>query len=181
MARGRAGRFRHGRRSARRGGDRIDLARRQRRTARTARAADGADELLFRHQGDGLELAAASKGDGECRLGDRGELVRAACRVLRGVGDDARDARYIETVAKRGYRFIGEVKSGAEPLPPTEPVTDAPARAEGRRLRSGYITAAAILVILGGVWLGVRGPMPPVWLHTMPAPCWAATAASSGS
>src|SRR4051794_8556654 len=33
-------------------------------------------------------------------------LTRAVAQLRRALGDDAREARYIETVSRRGYRFI---------------------------------------------------------------------------
>ena len=37
-------------------------------------------------------------------------LTRAVAQLRKGLGDDAFEARYIETVAKRGYRFIAPVR-----------------------------------------------------------------------
>ena len=48
-------------------------------------------------------------------------LTRTVFKLRKALGDDARDARYIETVSKRGYRLIAEV-SGPAPasrIPPT--------------------------------------------------------------
>lgn len=50
-------------------------------------------------------------------------LTRVVAQLRRALGDDARDARYIETVPTRGYRFIGRV----ERLPGEAPAGDAPA------------------------------------------------------
>src|SRR5687767_12090980 len=36
-------------------------------------------------------------------------LTRAMAQLRKGLGDDAHEARYIETFAKRGYRFIAPV------------------------------------------------------------------------
>ncbi len=49
-------------------------------------------------------------------------LTRAIKEIRRAIGDDASAPRYIETVPKRGYRFIAEVKE-SEPVKPAEPVT----------------------------------------------------------
>ena len=38
-------------------------------------------------------------------------LTRAVAQLRRVLGDDAREARYIETVARRGYRFIALVST----------------------------------------------------------------------
>src|SRR5262245_48941459 len=37
-------------------------------------------------------------------------LTRVIARLRRALGDDAREAKYIETVKTRGYRFIAEVE-----------------------------------------------------------------------
>jgi len=114
-------------------------------------------------------------------------LTRAVAQLRRTIGDDAREARYIETVARRGYRFIAPVvsetplpvtlQSTASPavasLPATSPVTareesrppavvavaTASARGIGARLAAGMVLAAAT----GGVVLLARLPaVPPV-------------------
>ena len=36
-------------------------------------------------------------------------LTRAVAQIRKALGDESQDARYIETVAKRGYRFIAPV------------------------------------------------------------------------
>jgi DNA-binding winged helix-turn-helix (wHTH) protein/Tol biopolymer transport system component len=38
-------------------------------------------------------------------------LTRAVAQLRKSIGDEAHDSRFIETVAKRGYRFIGTVKT----------------------------------------------------------------------
>src|SRR5205809_5420390 len=44
-------------------------------------------------------------------------LTRAVKEIRRAIGDDAGAPRYIETLPKRGYRFIAEVKDAREPAP----------------------------------------------------------------
>src|SRR5262245_63529093 len=43
-------------------------------------------------------------------------LTRVVAQLRKAIGDDAQEARYIETVTKRGYRFIApvDVESNAE-------------------------------------------------------------------
>jgi Tol biopolymer transport system component/DNA-binding winged helix-turn-helix (wHTH) protein len=96
-------------------------------------------------------------------------LTRAIAQLRKGLGDDAFDARYIETVAKRGYRLIapvhvietgGDVRgSSAAPAPPPEP---SHARREwgGRSRVAGWLAAAAGAGV-AGLWLGTRAPVPP--------------------
>jgi DNA-binding winged helix-turn-helix (wHTH) protein len=66
-------------------------------------------------------------------------VARVVAQVRRGIGDSAREARYIETVPTRGYRFIGQVTPelappapvvAAEPqvpLTPLDPLRPSPA------------------------------------------------------
>jgi Tol biopolymer transport system component/DNA-binding winged helix-turn-helix (wHTH) protein len=82
-------------------------------------------------------------------------LTRLVAQIRKGLGDDAREARYIETVPTRGYRFIARLEPGnggngsrADGARPA--VT--PRRALGRRAALAG-TALAALVLAG---LGVR-------------------------
>jgi DNA-binding winged helix-turn-helix (wHTH) protein/tetratricopeptide (TPR) repeat protein len=74
-------------------------------------------------------------------------LNSAVRRLRTALGDHAMKARYIETIPKRGYRFIGRL----EPLPaavvpaPVEPVTNG----RGRHARQAHwLLAAAIALVL---------------------------------
>ena len=44
-------------------------------------------------------------------------LTRAVAQLRKALGDDAFEARYIETVAKRGYRFIAPVSIESSEAP----------------------------------------------------------------
>src|SRR5919205_1460445 len=46
-------------------------------------------------------------------------LTRAVKEIRRAIGDDASAPRYIETLPKRGYRFIAEARTSAQLAPPT--------------------------------------------------------------
>src|SRR5580765_2186949 len=64
-------------------------------------------------------------------------LTRAIAQLRRVLGDDAREARYIETVARRGYRFIALVST--DPLVAVSPASEAsaelvPSRANTRSI-----------------------------------------------
>ncbi len=82
-------------------------------------------------------------------------LTRAITQVRKALGDDASDARYIETAAKRGYRFIAPVTVVApfpaetETTPPVArtsiPMPPAPAP------RRAMVIAAALVVAAAGV------------------------------
>lgn len=91
-------------------------------------------------------------------------LTRAVAQLRKGLGDDAFEARYIETVAKRGYRFIAPVSVHArEGSPEGEPKARAEGPAAAPRLarrRWVGLLAAALLVAGAGVatraWLGAE-------------------------
>jgi Tol biopolymer transport system component/DNA-binding winged helix-turn-helix (wHTH) protein len=84
-------------------------------------------------------------------------LTRAVAQLRKAIGDDAHESRYIETVAKRGYRFIAPVIVGAgqpvvapsgsvalqeSPKPPTAPLT---------------MTSTRQLLLIGAVVLLIAG------------------------
>src|SRR3954470_17907425 len=60
-------------------------------------------------------------------------LTRAVAQIRKALGDESQDARFIETVAKRGYRFIAPVTVLQTPVldrgMPAVPWTEAPAPA----------------------------------------------------
>jgi TolB-like protein/DNA-binding winged helix-turn-helix (wHTH) protein/Tfp pilus assembly protein PilF len=116
-------------------------------------------------------------------FGDFDQAVNIAIAKLRNaLGDSAENPRYIETLPKRGYRFIAEVSVVEADAPPKkpEPATgELPAAGPGhqpagtglpvvvperrRRLTRGAITALALVLILGmlAVWLiRSRSPAP---------------------
>jgi DNA-binding winged helix-turn-helix (wHTH) protein/Tol biopolymer transport system component len=76
-------------------------------------------------------------------------LTRAIAQIRKGLGDESHEARYIETVARRGYRFIASavVERGD---PPTASVTVAspPATAHRRMSRRAMAIATAGLAIV---------------------------------
>src|SRR3954454_20276720 len=54
-------------------------------------------------------------------------LTRAVAQIRKALGDESQDARYIETLAKRGYRFIAPVTvSGAGATAAESPAAPAP-------------------------------------------------------
>lgn len=57
-------------------------------------------------------------------------LTRAVAQIRKGLGDESQDARFVETVAKRGYRFIAPVTviqpAGGPVSGSTEPSAPAP-------------------------------------------------------
>jgi DNA-binding winged helix-turn-helix (wHTH) protein/TolB-like protein/Flp pilus assembly protein TadD len=76
--------------------------------------------------------------------------LNTVVRKLRlALGDDADQPRYIETIPRRGYRFIGAVEPAPQPVtPPAEPEVE-PVPASGRRSprRVGVLLGAALLLL----------------------------------
>jgi Tol biopolymer transport system component/DNA-binding winged helix-turn-helix (wHTH) protein len=93
--------------------------------------------------------------------------LNAAVRRLREALNDSADTpRYVETLPRRGYRFIGPVEGAsaspgpvrAEPAPveaptPVSPVTTSAGRA---RVRYAALVALGLSVIGGALWAGLR-------------------------
>jgi len=80
--------------------------------------------------------------------------LNAVVRKLRMVlGDDSGTPRYIETLPRIGYRFIGKVDAPAASQPVAAPV-------EARRVRRRHVIAVALAVLagIGSVVWWVRGP-----------------------
>jgi DNA-binding winged helix-turn-helix (wHTH) protein/tetratricopeptide (TPR) repeat protein len=57
-------------------------------------------------------------------------LTQAVSELRQALGDDASKPTYIQTVARRGYRFIASVEVAAPGPPAPEPVIEAPASAK---------------------------------------------------
>lgn len=91
-------------------------------------------------------------------------LTRAIAQMRKGLGDDAFEARYIQTVAKRGYRFIARVRAD-EPVPAPQ-VSEPPASSRlenarsavtaARRFRAIEIAALLLFVLLGFGFYALR-------------------------
>lgn len=82
-------------------------------------------------------------------------LGTAISKVRQALGDSADNPRYVETVPRRGYRFLGQVErvSGTAARPDKKPA----AELTPRGLFYRYASAAALLaLIVAGVFLGWR-------------------------
>src|SRR5215467_2034120 len=75
-------------------------------------------------------------------------LTRAVAQLRKALGDDADEPRYIETVAKRGYRFIGPVVIDGEAVAEVGPV--AVSAPPPRRAPAAIIAVAATAVLAAG-------------------------------
>ena len=82
---------------------------------------------------------------------DRG-LNAAVTRLRQALSDSADNPRYVETVARRGYRFVGSVGRGAATPEPTEASPHSPAtvRAPFRGAGRVRVWLAAIPILLIG-------------------------------
>jgi eukaryotic-like serine/threonine-protein kinase len=96
---------------------------------------------------------------------DRG-LNKAINRLREALGDSADSPRFIETLPKRGYRFIGSLNASASSLQITPIQPDARVRHEGHkhtRARAYALWAAALtLCLMVSVWLLMRNRPRPV-------------------
>ena len=76
-------------------------------------------------------------------------LTRAVAQLRKSLGDDVEHPKFIETVAKRGYRFVATVtvSSSGHEESPTVPLVPAPAAGRQRRERTlALVTAIAALI-----------------------------------
>lgn len=91
-------------------------------------------------------------------------VARVVAQIRRALGDSPRDARYIETVPTRGYRFIGRVirqteaaPAEARPAPPGPADTPAPPAEPSHP----WIAAGLVLVALMALALAWRASQSP--------------------
>src|SRR5262245_4023929 len=86
-------------------------------------------------------------------------LTRAVAQLRKTLGDDADNPRYIETVAKRGYRFIAPVIVDAGTAVDVASLPLSPPR----RWPSGMVltTVAAAAVLVMGLFVWARATVPP--------------------
>lgn len=103
-------------------------------------------------------------------------LTRAVAQIRKALGDESQDARFIETVAKRGYRFIAPVTvadAGVAPVTladagvaPPVPVSPAPRSwSTVRVMMVALLGAAAVLTAIAFVRQKPAPPDPAVDLH----------------
>jgi DNA-binding winged helix-turn-helix (wHTH) protein len=77
-------------------------------------------------------------------------LNAAIAKLRQALGDSAESPRFIETVARRGYRFIAPVTgTGADSISETVPV---PKPKTANRLRLTFLIAAVAVLTAGGLW-----------------------------
>src|SRR6267142_4487403 len=77
--------------------------------------------------------------------------LNAAVKRLRAMlGDSATAPRFIETLPRRGYRFIGDLAPVPETSDPAGPSPTSASR--GTRVRAAWVGGILVLVLLGAVW-----------------------------
>jgi TolB-like protein/DNA-binding winged helix-turn-helix (wHTH) protein/Tfp pilus assembly protein PilF len=79
---------------------------------------------------------------------DEGGLARNVSALRKALGDGAGGAQYIETIPKRGYRFVGALR----PEPGETVVGATPARRREPRWLPVAVAALAALALVGGWW-----------------------------
>ena len=86
-------------------------------------------------------------------------LNSAVTRLRQVLADSAENPRYIETVARRGYRFIAPVERPTSSVPVRAGVNEQPRPARSPRLRAAALWAGpAVVGIVAVVLYTVRGP-----------------------
>lgn len=96
-------------------------------------------------------------------------LTRAVAQLRRAIGDDAHNARYIETVATRGYRFVAPVTEGngdggaaTPPEPESKPAAAETARSRPALRRAIVIALSSVVLALAFAgWWAARRPGDP--------------------
>ena len=74
-----------------------------------------------------------------------GALTSCIRELRRALRDDARQPQYVETLHRRGYRFVAKVRSSPAPSPgPSPSVIDSPTDDDSRRPRAGAFAAAPV-------------------------------------
>ena len=94
------------------------------------------------------ELRQAVWDDGTNVDFDRG-LNFCVLQLRQALGDDAKNPRYIETLPKRGYRFIGEVSDCGSAAAALEPARAAALLPQSRWVLAG---AVALLIAIAATW-----------------------------
>ena len=93
-------------------------------------------------------------------------LARVVAHLRRELGDSAEEARVIETVRTRGYRFLPEIGGLVAPEPDRgEAVPVAAPRRLFRKWLPAALAAVAVLALLG-LWWTSRRPPPRAWTAT---------------
>src|SRR5215831_3153278 len=95
-------------------------------------------------------------------------LYAAMNRLRRALGDSAENARYIETVPGRGYRFVGTLERIDLPSAPDgkPPAGAPPAKPRRFRIRPWAVGVAGCAISAAVGWFLHGPPAPPRWTVT---------------
>ncbi len=98
-------------------------------------------------------------------------LTRVVAQLRKALGDDAKVARYVETVPTIGYRFIAEVRElqdeSAAPPPLPLPLPVAPPKPRRSMALAIALVAVALALLLAASRLFSPAPGPATWLGTL--------------
>jgi DNA-binding winged helix-turn-helix (wHTH) protein/TolB-like protein len=84
-------------------------------------------------------------------------LNTAIKKVRKALGDSAEAPRFVETLARRGYRFIAPVTVVATPVPAPIPTpVQLPARPRSNRGLQWFLAAGVVIAAGTGTWLAQR-------------------------
>ena len=111
-------------------------------------------------------------------------LIHAVSVIRRAFGDDPAHASFIETIPRRGYRFVGHVETVDPPDPSDDPPADLPAfrssslapRTAAWRWRAAIAAAVIVVVVAAAIvygpraWTGGTNPISPLRLEQTPPP-----------
>jgi Tol biopolymer transport system component len=94
-------------------------------------------------------------------------LGTAIKKLRQALGDSADNPRFVETLARRGYRFIGPLDSPTVPSHASQPdvlqdvVPVSPIRNRSRHYKAGIALAAVVPLLAGAIAFWLKPPSPP--------------------
>ena len=85
-------------------------------------------------------------------------LTTAVKKLRRALNDSPQNPRYVETLPRRGYRFVADIEAGKEAAEPAPAVSEHSAGL-GRNRRA-VLASLALVALCGVFWVAARGPEP---------------------
>lgn len=105
-------------------------------------------QVLLEHHGRVVDKAELMKAVWPDATVEEIGLARNISLLRKALGDEGDAGRYIETLPKRGYRFVGELLPALPESAGSQPATEI--RPAGRVRRRLWLSAAILIVILCG-------------------------------
>ena len=101
-------------------------------------------------------------------------LSKAISKIREALGDSPENSQFIETLSKRGYRFLVPVEP-RQPARLTElPPPGVPAVPRASRVRWGIVTTLAMIIVAGaGLWVWRTRQLTPAGLFAIPLTTYA--------